>query len=506
MNRSILIVICDFLLVSLLAFSTVDTSKVADTTAQRNLSPKLGTNTASSDKDLAAVMRLALDEERKNRDQLVGELTRTRETATRQQALLTEREKQVQAFQQEIQTREQKARELQQQVQAREQQTQQLQQEIQAREDRTQQLQQQQTALQQQYASAQANLQSLNQKLQGATTEASMSKERLAQVEAEVRRQVDQSAAMQQQLADLAKSNQLVLAEKQRLSGQLQVAEVERRHATEQVTRMEQEVKTEREEKAKLAEGVKVLATHSGQLAQEIRENRPMAANTIFDEFVTNRVQANFTAARPGLFGETVRNKDTETVLVSDGTNTFALCHVEETPLAFSTPGTEWEMLSGTLVHGPVRCPIGSLSFCWPDPRVVLVPVNVAQVSQLGCKVYRIASTPYKFQDAVLVGAKEGYYGECRFQIDLTTPEYVKLDNSFIKGLFGKFNPSRGDLVFSKQGELLGIMANNNYCLMLQKFDATATFRFGKDMRNQHTGDTLSRLYAFVAGLPSKLQ
>jgi len=93
------------------------------------------------------------------------------------------------------------------------------------------------------------------------------------------------------------------------------------------------------------------------------------------------------------------------------------------------------------------------------------MPVTQAEAGQLGGKVYRISSDPYKFQDAVLIGADEGYYGECDFQIDLSTPSYLKLDRNLLKGLFGKFNPSRGDLVFSRTGELLGIMVNNIYCL-----------------------------------------
>ena len=46
-------------------------------------------------------MRLAWDEERKNRDQLLGELAKTREAAGKEQALLSEREKQARTFQQE---------------------------------------------------------------------------------------------------------------------------------------------------------------------------------------------------------------------------------------------------------------------------------------------------------------------------------------------------------------------------------------------------------------------
>jgi hypothetical protein len=149
---------------------------------------------------------------------------------------------------------------------------------------------------------------------------------------------------------------------------------------------------------------------------------------------------------------------------------------------------------------------IKTLSFCWPDPRIVLMPLSPAEARQLGCRVYRISADPYKFQDTVVVGAEEGYYGECRFEIDSSTPDYVKLDRNVLKGLFGKFNPSRGDLVFSRTGELLGIMANGTYCLMIRGFDATATLRFDQNIRAQHTGAMLSGLYSQVAQLPVKLQ
>jgi hypothetical protein len=194
-------------------------------------------------------------------------------------------------------------------------------------------------------------------------------------------------------------------------------------------------------------------------------------------------------------------------VLVTDGTNVFALCHVQDTPLTLGEPGTDWGSLSGTL-SGRAAAPVEvhSLSFFFEDPRIVWVPVSREEVRALGSKVYRLASDPFKFQDAVVVGARENYYGECKFQIDLTTPEYLKMDHNSLKGLFGKFNPSRGDLVFSRTGDLLGIMANSTYCLMLHSFDSTATIEFGKDVRAQRTGETLSRLYASVYSLPTKLQ
>jgi hypothetical protein len=256
-----------------------------------------------------------------------------------------------------------------------------------------------------------------------------------------------------------------------------------------------------------LAEGVKTLASKSSELAEEIRENRPLTPNTIFNDFVTNRVHAEFSAIRSGLLGaERTRQTQTEMVLVTQGTNTFALCHVEDTPLALGSPGTDWEQLSGSLQRNTAQVPIRTLSFHLQDPRVVFMPVSGAEAQKLGGKVYRISTDPFKFQDAVLVGAREGYYGECRFEIDLSTPNYVKLDRSVLRGMFGKFNPSRGDLVFSKQGELLGVMANSTYCLMLPKFDAIATFPFGQNLRAERTGGTLSALHSTVLQFPAKLQ
>jgi hypothetical protein len=443
MNRSILIVICDFLLLSLLTFST-DLSKMAGenegsaATVKVDVLPKTAN---AGGNDLAEVMKQALGEEQKNREQLQAELARVREAARQQQ----------------------------------------------------EQLQQKQSNLEQQYATAQANIQVLNQKLQSSSAETSMTREQLAAKEAEIQKQADLAAALQKQLTQL--------------NSQLHAVDVEKRIATGQVALMQQQVQAERTENARLAEGFKALATNSSALTREIRENRALAPNTIFSEFVSNRIQTSFVASRTGLFGiDLGRNKTTETVLVTDGTHTFALCHLQDTPLTLGDPGTDWEGLTGTLAHNQAQVPIHSLSFHIQDPRVVFMLVTQAEARQLGCKVYPVASDPYKFQDAVVIGAQGDYYGQSSFQIDLNTPAYVKLDRNLLKGLFGKFNPSRGDLVFSRTGELLGIMANGTYCLVLHDFASEVTLPFGRDIRARHTGDDLSRLYSYVFNLPARLR
>ena len=469
MNRSILIVICDFLLLSLLTFST-DINRMADENTRPPVNVTVATNeVANAGQDLATVMKLALEEERKGHVQLQQQLAAAREAANRQQAQLNAREQEYQQ-------------------------------------------------LQQQYATAQTNIETLNRQMQ---EHSAQSQQQLAAIQAEAQRQSELAAALRWQLEQLGKSNLLALAERQQLIGKLQIAEVEKNAATQRATYLQQEAQAERVENVKLAEGfkslatnssqlaegVKTLATNSSQLAEEIRENRALAPNTIFSEFVSNRIGVDMLAERSGFLGvNSSKNKQAETVLATDGTNTFALCHVQDTPLTLWDPGTDWDSLTGALTGHGARVDIHWLLFHRGDPRVVMMPVSAADVSRLGGRVYRISANPYKFQDAVLVGADEGYYGECNFQIDLNTPQYVKLDHSLFRGLFGKFNPSRGDLVFSRTGELLGIMVNSTYCLMIHNFAPAATIQFGPDVRSQHTGSTLAELYFNIFQLPLRLQ
>jgi len=120
----------------------------------------------------------------------------------------------------------------------------------------------------------------------------------------------------------------------------------------------------------------------------------------------------------------------------------------------------------------------------------------------LGAKVYPVAANPFRFQDAVLVGARESYYGECKFQIDNDTPSYVRMQRERFSALSGKFTPSRGDLVFSKTGELLGVMANKEYCLMLGELSATRSIRLGTNISDQQPALFLSQMYNRVINLP----
>lgn len=471
MNRSILIVICDFLLVSLIAFSKFD-----DTTRLPAAEAEALAAADAARFDMVSTLQLALGEEQRSRETLETELARRQASIEGQQKQLEDRQAAIQQFEQNLRNLE----------------------------TQTRRLDQERAGLQQQLVAAQTNIQTTR-------SQAVVSAEQLLAAQADLRKREREAADLKKSLADLDASHKAALTEKQQLNSRLLLAESERRSAAQQLTNMQAEVQAVRQEKAqmqatttKLAEGVSALAEKSGQLTQEIRENRPLAANAVFSEYSQNRVKVELTSVKAGVFK--TKKSDAETILVGAGGQTFAICHLADTPLTFWPPDTDWHALSGFISRDTFSFKLSQISFLTQDPRVAVLPIEAAQAQNLRTKIYKLASDPLKFSDAVLIGVRETYYGECKFQIDPATRGYFKMDRSFIRGLFGKFNPSKGDLVMSKSGELLGIMVNNEYCAVLDKITPSVTIVCGDNLREQQATVLLGQLAARSMNLPLKLQ
>ena len=134
------------------------------------------------------------------------------------------------------------------------------------------------------------------------------------------------------------------------------------------------------------------------------------------------------------------------------------------------------------------------------------MPVDPQQATAIGSKVYDLAADPFKFPEVVLISNGGAGYGEVSFRLDPTLPHYVRVDNHLMKRLFGDFSPSRGDIVLSKTGELLGIMANNDYCVILNDFAPARSLRTGDAVKEQHTGAIFEDFLGRLHRLPFKLQ
>ncbi|HVU32417.1 MAG TPA: hypothetical protein VHE61_03215 [Opitutaceae bacterium] len=470
MNKTLLLILCDFLLLNLLALTRWEKAEPPRPTLPPV--PEMGANAVTKDQDLVAVMRQSLADEQSQRDELAQKLSAANQALDLRQQSLT-------------------------QLQA----------------ERTR-LAQEKDAATSALATTQKNAQALQQQVASATHEATITKEQLAQLQ---RALADKQAEADRQKAALATLEKAQADSHKQIEGLTMaviVAEQEKKNLQDTANSLKTQVQAERTERikvqdanAKLAQGFGQLAKTSGELTKEIRENRPINANVLFNDFETNRVTANFAVQRKGFFGEVNRLKDADTVLVTDGRQVYALLHIADTPFSLGENGADWEKFTiGLRRKGAARIAPTAMDFLAHDPRIVVLPLTMAEATSLGAKVYPLAADPYKFPDAVLIDGSGRGYGEVGFKLDPAEPGFVRVDNRLFKRIFGDFSPKRGDLVFSKTGEFLGLMVNSDYCAVVKDFTPFEVIKPGDDIRSEGTGAILDAVVSRVKSLPLNLQ
>jgi hypothetical protein len=465
MNKTLLLILCDFLLLNLLALTRWEKAEPAS--AKRPPVPEMSANAATKDRDLVESMQKSLEDERATREQLAQKLSSAESNLT---------------------TREQNLAKLE--------------------ADRSK--------LSADLTKTQSTAAELNAKITQATQEATLTREELSRLQRELEERRAEAERQKQSLASYEKAQAEARQRIEGLSVAVKVAEQEKQLLRDTAESLKTQVVAERQERLKvqeattqLAQGVGQLAEKSGALTKEIRENRPINANVLFDDFIKNRVTTNFTAVRPGLFGPATRESAANTILVTDGQKIYALLHIADTPFPLSENSYDWQKITAEFAKGQGaggRSAAAEIDFLSVDPRVVVLPVTSDQAAALGVKVYPTALDPFKFPEAVLVNGGGRGYGEVGFKLDASQPGYVRVDNRLFKRLFGDFAPSRGDLVLSKTGEILGIMVNSDYCAVVNNFLPARKLPTGNDLAGQQTSTVLNELSARVRSLPLKMQ
>ena len=462
MNKTLLLIMCDFMLLNLLALTRWEKAEPSHTQLE-TAAPRSAANAPAVNADMVELMRISLEDEKASREQLAGQLAST-------QGSLTEREKNLAA------------------------------------------LERQKGQLENTLAATQSSAKELEQRYTATAQEAFMTKEQLAKMQRELEERKAEAERQRTELANMERQNSEARQRIENLNVAVRVAEQEKQLIAQNLTEAKQQVEVERLERVKvqeqttqLAQGVGQLAEKSGELSQEIRGNRPVNTNVIFSEFLANRVQSKLTARRPGLFSPTVKEKDTSTILVSDGNKVYALMYLSDTPFTLNEIPIDYDQVTGQLLRGSFNAPVTELQFLQLDPRVIVAPVDQSLAALMGAKIYQLAKEPFKFPEAVLVRADDGRYGDTPFRLDPSNKSYVKLDNRIVTRLFGEIAPKRGDLVFSKTGDLIGLMVNSDYCAVLGNFAPAYTLKTG-DNPEPKTGVILGEAYTRWLRLPARLQ
>ena len=461
MNKTLLLILCDFLLLTLLALTRWEDAKPAATSgrsAAQNppaaTAPAAGAGAATAEQDMVAVMRLSLEDEQARRDEITRNLERTeseRLAAERAKAELTEN-----------------------------------------------------------LARTEKTAAELDQNLSATRAAAEAERARNAQLARDLAAREAEAKRREAELARTAAAEATARARAEEMAVKVGVAEREKQILQEQTQTLRAAVEAERAERQRVQETTTQIAAAAGQiaektgeLAREFREAQPINANTLFESFLQRRVRTRFTASRPTFLGQVNKAPEQATVLASDGKETVALLHVDDTPFDLRAPSQpDWEKLLLSLTRGQGTVQPAKLEFASLDPRVVLVRLTDEEAKRLGGEPYLLALEPFKFPDAVLISAGGAGYGELPFKIDPKNPGYVKVDNRLVRRLFGEFSPSRGDLVLSKTGELLGVMVSNDTCALINNFLPQRELPLGADVKATPTGPVLEAVARRYQMLP----
>lgn len=445
MNKTLLLILCDFLLLNLLALTRWDKNEVPAAPAS------LTVPAPSAQDDVVSALRLSLEEERTNREKLARDLATTRDESKSRATVLDQ---------------------------------------------------------------ARARTAELSERLQKAEQDS----QRLAQqagIESERARASLEAA--QTEAANLRQTQEKLRVESESLRSQLTSATVTAKAAEERAKVTEISLRAAEEEKKKLLEqnqslskGVTQLAEKSGEISKEMRDYRPVTPNSLYADYLTRRATVLLCAERTSAQGPGTRQKESKSVLLTDGNRTAALLLLDQTPVGLEDAGGSWNSLTGSLTLPPPANfpkPVDGLQHLkYGDPRFLLVAVPSPENEKVASSTYRIASDPFRFSKALLISPSGSGYGECSFRLEPSLKGYLEMDSRFLNRLQGEYAPSAGDLVLTLTGEFLGIMINDQYCAQVTSLESSSPLPWNAKAAPQATGEALANLRRSVNNLDSRLR
>lgn len=492
MNKTLLLILCDFLLLTIISMWKMEDDAPPPPDSQSSESDSVNVSAmAMMEQDLLDTLKFSLEEEQAERNELTEDLEAKAEALAKREEELSQRQQRIQNLEETLTEAEKREREL---AAARE-----------ALEREAQTLESQVALVKSDYNTVTQTLAETKKEALENQAQSRLLQQELQQKLAEI---ANKEAALEKRNQELAATQQKV----QELDVQVRMREQENSFLQESVTTLKDEVVAERVERQRLqeqssvlAQGVSELAANSQDLRQELRSSFEINANQLFSNFKNNQVRAEFLATKFIRNRYVNTDEKTTTVLVSDGERVFAIAHIDSLPFGLKTVGNTVRQMSLSLSRNGESVKSDKMQFLELDPRIAVIPLSTEEAATIGGKPYLTAIEPFKFAEAVLVNRQGDYYGEVEFKLDADTPGFVKMQNKIFSSIFGEFSPSTGDLVLSKTGELLGVMVNRRYCALVNNFRPVSTLDLSKQLNTGELEATLRLLNGRLNGFPNAL-
>ena len=505
MNRSLLLVVCDFLLLSILALARFDVP--ADATIAKD-GQKIVSN--------AVIERISDGE---NYDDVVAELEATNETllenlSSDKDDLLEQKlklESQIAQRQKELEDKENQIASRDAVIADNQEEIKKSQAEAQELERKREEIEKKREALLQTNAASKKELELLSKNLADAKQKSSQLAELKAKTEKEaetfrlelaksmekVKAEEKATATAQAQLKDekrrgdalaasTAKFDQKIDSINAGLKGvgqDLKVVGQGLAGVGDKITNVTNDVNSVKQDVSRVGQEIEGVGTKVENIKKEVevsvaqqKENfkkltdvQTKSLNEIFTRYDENKIKLELTFSHKGGFMGAMKTDtfEMDTIIMIDGSFAYSLVHARNSPFRL-----EPSVRKLTAVTGQIKSPklknsieVKEVAFM-DDPRILIVPlyINPAELEKTSeIKVFNAPQNPYLFSEAVVVNSKTGRFGQTDFIRDERDSRYIKVSHSNFAFITGKFDPGKGDLVFSQKGELLGIMVNNDY-------------------------------------------
>ena len=251
----------------------------------------------------------------------------------------------------------------------------------------------------------------------------------------------------------------------------------------DRITTVTREVSSVKEDVSKVGEEVSGVGSKVENIQKEVEETaavqkenfeklnerQKQSLNEIFTKYEENKVELSLDFKHKGGFLGTEKSEKftMDSIILADGSFVYTLVHAKDSPFRLQPRPRSLISVKGQITGKKLKSPIPIREIAFmDDPRIIIIPlyvdpVKLAKTTDL--EIFSAPQNPYLFSEAVVVDSKEGRFGQTNFVRDEKDARYIKVEHTSFAFLTGKFDPAKSDLVFSQKGELLGIMVNNNY-------------------------------------------
>lgn len=529
MNKTLMLVICDFLLLSMLALARFDPVE-----AVPQPTPD-ATAAASEEADLRALLEESLEAEFASRENLSEDLATTRESLQEQARLLAEREAALEATRRNLEQAGAEAEELSRSRAEIEADRTRLAEEKARVEAERERVAQRFETTRTELEAATRSRAELERSLGQLREESSVSRERLSQSAEELQAREIALAQREAALEEAREEARRLAQEREQLNQLLGVAHAERAMLEQNLTREQQaklELQREKQEAVALAgrltdnvsqlglgvsqlgegvsqlgQGVTTLERQSQEIRREMEESRPRTMSEIFTQFQNNRATIRFTAEERTLFGNTAtRTYETRSILISDEEATYLVTHTANTPFSFSKHQSTVLGVQLQIDLNGRSFPVNQIGFLSADPRIIFIPLPRHHVEASGLETFRLSQEPGRWEEAVLIKNDESNFGRTGFRRLTASDRFLRMDRPALGELFSDFASSRGDLAFTKNSRFVGLLTDRQHAVVIDAFLASAITNLGTAFDADKNVETIDRLKDRVRKLPREVQ